>query len=109
MPIYEYRCSACGYEHEYLQKVSDPRLTTCPECGKATFDKLVSAAGFQLKGNGWYATDFKNSGSKPKPAKDSKDSKDSKEATDKPKADAAEPKKDEKPASAGTGAAPASS
>src|SRR5216110_3361909 len=65
MPIYEYRCSSCGFQKEYLQKLSDPVLTDCPECGKQTFSKMVSAAGFQLKGSGWYATDFKNSGSKP--------------------------------------------
>ena len=64
MPIYEYRCEACGYEDEYLQKMSDAPLTVCPECGKATFTKQVSAAGFQLKGSGWYVTDFKN---KPRP------------------------------------------
>ena len=69
MPIYEYCCASCGFEDEYLQKVSDPLLTDCPECGRATFTKLVSAAGFQLKGNGWYATDFKNSGAKPATAK----------------------------------------
>ena len=71
MPIYEYRCATCGYQKEYLQKVSDPRLTKCSECGKATFEKLLSAAGFQLKGSGWYVTDFKDNGSKPKdsPAK----------------------------------------
>jgi len=66
MPIYEYRCKACGYEHEYLQRMSDAPLTDCPQCGKRTFNKLISAAGFQLKGSGWYATDFKNSGSSPK-------------------------------------------
>ena len=65
MPIYEYRCSACGFQKEYLQKVADPVLSVCPECGKSTFSKMLSAAGFQLKGSGWYATDFKNSGSKP--------------------------------------------
>ena len=65
MPIYEYRCLECGFQDEYLQKVSEPRLTVCPTCGKESFRKLVSAAGFQLKGSGWYATDFKNSGSKP--------------------------------------------
>ena len=65
MPIYEYRCASCGFEEEYLQKVSDPLLTKCPKCAKATFEKQVSAAGFHLKGNGWYATDFKNSGAKP--------------------------------------------
>jgi len=65
MPIYEYRCSSCGFQKEYLQKVADPVLSVCPECGKSTFSKMLSAAGFQLKGSGWYATDFKNSGSKP--------------------------------------------
>jgi putative FmdB family regulatory protein len=65
MPIYEYRCSSCGFQKEYLKKVSDPVMTVCPECNKNTFSKMLSAAGFQLKGSGWYATDFKNSGSKP--------------------------------------------
>ena len=65
MPIYEYRCTSCGFQNEYLQKVSDPLLTACPECGKATFKKLLTAAGFQLKGSGWYATDFKGGGAKP--------------------------------------------
>ena len=70
MPIYEYACESCGFEDEYLQKVSDPLLTDCPQCGKATFKKLVSAAGFQLKGSGWYVTDFKNKGAKPAAGKD---------------------------------------
>ena len=65
MPIYEYRCASCGFEKDFLQKVSDPVLTDCPECGKATLEKQLTAAGFQLKGNGWYATDFKNNGAKP--------------------------------------------
>ena len=65
MPIYEYRCLECGFQDEYLQKLSEPQLTVCPTCGKESFRKLVSAAGFQLKGSGWYATDFRNSGSKP--------------------------------------------
>jgi putative FmdB family regulatory protein len=65
VPIYEYRCSSCGFQKEYLQKVSDPRLSVCPECSKATFGKMLTAAGFQLKGGGWYATDFKNSGAAP--------------------------------------------
>src|SRR5258706_4030787 len=64
MPIYEYRCSSCGFQKEYLRKLSDPVLTDCPECGKQTFCKMLSAAGFQLKGSGLYATDFKNSGAK---------------------------------------------
>lgn len=65
MPIYEYRCSTCGFQEEYLRKVSDPLLSVCPECEKETFGKMLTAAGFQLKGGGWYATDFKNSGAKP--------------------------------------------
>jgi putative FmdB family regulatory protein len=65
MPIYEYRCSSCGFQKEYLQKLSDPLLTLCPECSKETFGKMLTAAGFQLKGSGWYATDFKHSGAKP--------------------------------------------
>ena len=65
MPIYEYRCGACGYQKEFLQRISDTPLKNCPECGKRAFKKLVTAAGFHLKGTGWYATDFKNSGAKP--------------------------------------------
>ncbi len=65
MPIYEYRCEACGHQEEFLQKISEPPLTECPVCKKKTFNKLLSAAGFQLKGSGWYATDFKNKGKKP--------------------------------------------
>ena len=64
MPIYEYRCDACGFQKEYLQKMSDPLLTDCSECGKATLKKMVTAAGFQLKGSGWYVTDFRQ-GAKP--------------------------------------------
>jgi putative FmdB family regulatory protein len=60
MPIYEYSCSSCGAQKDVMQKMSDASLTTCPECGKETFAKQISAAGFQLKGNGYYATDFKN-------------------------------------------------
>ena len=65
MPIYEYRCEACGHQEEFLQRVSEPPLTECPVCHKPTFQKLLSAAGFQLKGSGWYATDFKSKPSKP--------------------------------------------
>ena len=64
MPIYEYRCDSCGFQKEHLQKMSDPQLTTCPECGQESYSKLLSAAGFQLKGNGWYATDFKGGSKK---------------------------------------------
>ena len=66
MPIYAYRCDQCGHAKDVLQKVSDPVLTVCPACGQATFRKQVTAAGFQLKGSGWYVTDFR--GDK-KPAK----------------------------------------
>ena len=65
MPIYEYRCEACEHQEEHLQKVSEKPLTKCPACGKKTYKKLLSAAGFQLKGSGWYATDFKTTGKKP--------------------------------------------
>jgi putative FmdB family regulatory protein len=65
MPIYEYRCQACGHQEEFLQRVSEPLITVCPVCHKPTFQKLLSAAGFQLKGSGWYATDFKSKSSKP--------------------------------------------
>ena len=66
MPIYAYRCESCGFGKDVLQKLSDAPLTQCPECGKETFAKQVTAAGFQLKGSGWYVTDFRggNSGGK---------------------------------------------
>lgn len=63
MPIYEYKCADCGFQKDFLQKMSDAPLTTCPECGKASFSKMLSAAGFQLKGSGWYQTDFKGGSS----------------------------------------------
>jgi len=63
MPIYEYRCSSCGVKKEHLQKISDARLTVCPDCGKPTYEKQLTAAGFQLKGSGWYVTDFKGGAS----------------------------------------------
>lgn len=59
MPIYAYRCSSCGHAKDVLQKMSDPVLTTCPACGAESFSKQVTAAGFQLKGSGWYVTDFR--------------------------------------------------
>jgi putative FmdB family regulatory protein len=60
MPIYAYRCESCGFAKDVLQKISDPVLTDCPECGQAKFQKQVTAAGFQLKGSGWYVTDFRD-------------------------------------------------
>ena len=59
MPIYAYRCESCGFQKDALQKMSDAPLTACPQCGKDTFVKQVTAAGFQLKGSGWYVTDFR--------------------------------------------------
>src|SRR5690606_6243137 len=63
VPIYAYKCSSCGHEQDVLQKMSDPVLTVCPECGQESYVKQVTAAGFQLKGSGWYVTDFRNNGS----------------------------------------------
>ena len=63
MPIYAYRCESCGHAKDVLQKISDPVLSTCPACGAESFKKQVTAAGFQLKGSGWYVTDFKGGAS----------------------------------------------
>ena len=70
MPIYAYRCTTCGHAQDVLQKISDPLLSVCPACGAATYAKQVTAAGFQLKGSGWYVTDFRgdNNAKAKKPA-----------------------------------------
>jgi putative FmdB family regulatory protein len=81
MPIYEYRCEACGHYLETLQKISDPPLTDCHKCGKPALKKLVSASAFRLKGGGWYETDFKTGGKKNVVASDSKEG-----SAEKPKA-----------------------
>jgi len=75
MPIYAYRCESCGFDKDVLQKISDAPLTQCPSCGAHTFRKQVTAAGFQLKGSGWYVTDFRggNSGGKSAAATAAKD------------------------------------
>ena len=65
MPIYAYKCESCGFAKDVLQKMSDSPLTDCPSCGQAAFKKQLTAAGFQLKGSGWYATDFKGGGAAP--------------------------------------------
>ena len=70
MPIYAYKCESCGFAKDVLQKISDTPLSDCPSCGASTFRKQLTAAGFQLKGSGWYATDFKGSGAAPAPASD---------------------------------------
>jgi len=77
MPIFDFKCEACGYSKELLRKISDPILTECPECFKKTFKKQVSAPSFQLTGSGWYVTDFKNK------AKDSNSKTDTKTETKK--------------------------
>ena len=69
MPIYTYKCASCGFVQDEMQKMSDALLTVCPSCGKADYAKQVTAAGFALKGTGWYATDFKDGGSKSAAAK----------------------------------------
>ena len=107
MPIYEYRCTACQHKLESLQKFSDAPLVVCPQCGRDALTKLVSAAGFHLKGSGWYQTDFKNSGSKPaaKPEAAASEAK----ASDAKTGDAAPAAKADAPAAkAETPAAPAS-
>ena len=101
MPIYAYRCSSCGHGADVMQKLSDVPLTVCTACGQPTFSKQITAAGFQLKGSGWYATDFKN-GSKgakkettpsEKPA-ETTDGKKATESTAEKKSDSAEKKSD---------------
>ena len=96
MPIYAYKCESCGYAKDVLQKMSDAPLSVCPTCGTATFKKQLTAAGFQLKGSGWYVTDFRgDNGAKPaKPA-------------DGDSSSPAAPGTDAKPAESGTSAAPA--
>ncbi|MCM0609237.1 MAG: zinc ribbon domain-containing protein [Ideonella sp. WA131b] len=105
MPIYAYRCSDCGHAQDVLQKLSDPVLTTCPVCGAEAYAKQVTAAGFQLKGSGWYVTDFRNGNqAAPKPGDAAKTTADAAPgeaapAADKPAAD--------KPAAAPPASAPA--
>lgn len=95
MPIYAYRCGQCGHEVEALQKLNDPALTDCPSCGRPSLAKKLTAAGFQLKGSGWYQTDFR-SGSTPAAKPDA--------GGDAAKGDA---KTDSKPETASTTAGPA--
>ncbi|MGQ0654728.1 MAG: FmdB family zinc ribbon protein [Betaproteobacteria bacterium] len=99
MPIYEYRCAECGHQEEFLQKASEPPLEQCPACHKPAFKKLLSAAGFQLKGSGWYATDFKGGAKKA----DKADAKPDAKAESKPDSKAetkTETKTESKPAAA---------
>jgi putative FmdB family regulatory protein len=101
MPIYAYKCGSCGHAKDVLQKLSDPALTTCPSCGADSFTKQITAAGFQLKGSGWYATDFRGGNSSAPATPDSTDKPaESKPAESKP----AESKSDSTPAAGKTDA-----
>ncbi|MES2878003.1 MAG: FmdB family zinc ribbon protein [Pseudomonadota bacterium] len=105
MPIYAYKCESCGFAKDVLQKMSDPLLTDCPSCSASTFRKQVTAAGFQLKGSGWYATDFKGgsaAASATAPASTPSDS-GSKVAESTKPAESAAPKADSSPAPASGG------
>ena len=111
MPIYEYRCGACGWQQEILQKMSDAPVKDCPECGKPSVTKMVTAAGFQLKGSGWYATDFKG-GAKPQTKADDKpaakaDDKTAAKSDDKPAAKSGDKPAADAPAKKADFAAPA--
>jgi putative FmdB family regulatory protein len=97
MPIYEYRCDECGHQDEHLQKLSEAQLSVCPACNKPSYKKQLSAAGFQLKGSGWYATDFKSAGKKPVEKKaDSKSESTTETKTDAKTETKAEPKSEPK-------------
>lgn len=100
MPIYEYRCDACGHELEALQKLSDPRLTGCPECASDSLRRLISKPSFRLKGSGWYETDFKSDKDKQRnlaAGKDDKPKDDKPKSTDdKPAAKESKESKDSK-------------
>ena len=99
MPIYAYRCGRCGHELDALQKISEPALTDCPKCGEAALQKQLTAPGFQLKGSGWYQTDFRG-GAKPAAAGAAAATEASPEAKAESKA---EPKSDAPAPSAGCG------
>jgi putative FmdB family regulatory protein len=101
MPIYEYRCAECGHQEEHLQKVSERPLTKCPACGKKAYKKQLTAAGFQLKGSGWYATDFKNKPAAAAKADAGSGAKSDAKSEAKPEAKA-ETKTESKPAADGT-------
>ena len=110
MPIYAYRCEACGHAKDVLQKLSDPLLSVCPSCGAPAFKKQLTAAGFQLKGSGWYVTDFRGGAQASGDAAKSDDGKGEPTKSDAPKSDA--PKTDAPKTDAskpGTSAAPAAS
>jgi putative FmdB family regulatory protein len=88
MPIYAYKCESCGFAKDVLQKISDAPLEECPTCGKSSFKKQLTAAGFQLKGSGWYATDFKGGGTSAPAVAPASDTASTPAAAPAPKADA---------------------
>ena len=98
MPIYEYRCQACGHDIEKLQRINDEPLKECPDCGKLELVRLVSAAGFRLKGAGWYETDFKKGGKKNLHDSGNSSSSSSKSAEKPAEKSSASAKSDSKPA-----------
>ena len=109
MPIYAYKCESCGHRQDVLQKISDPLLTDCPACGASTYVKQVTAAGFQLKGSGWYVTDFRDGGSnKGGAAADKPADKSDDKAADKPAEGGADKASAPVSSESGSGAAAAS-
>jgi putative FmdB family regulatory protein len=108
MPIYAYRCASCGHAKDVLQKLSDPLLTTCPACGAEAFSKQLTAAGFQLKGSGWYVTDFKGGPSAASPDATKPDAPNPAEAGAKAAAEAAPAAAAQAKADAAAGTAPTS-
>ena len=110
MPIYAYKCESCGHRQDVLQKISDPLLTVCPACGASTYVKQVTAAGFQLKGSGWYVTDFRDGGSnKGGAAADKSGEKPDDKAADKPADGSSDKAAAPASADAGSGSGAASS
>jgi putative FmdB family regulatory protein len=107
MPIYAYRCEDCGHAQDFLQKMSDPLIEACPSCASKNFRKQVTAAGFQLKGGGWYVTDFRDNGKKD--AKKSTDGGADKSASTETKSDSKPAESSTTPAPSTTTAAPAPS
>jgi putative FmdB family regulatory protein len=103
MPIYAYRCASCGHAQDVLQKMSDPLLTTCPACGADAYSKQLTAAGFQLKGSGWYVTDFKGGNTAAK--KDAAADGAADQQTDKPTDKATDKPADKAPGASSDGAA----
>jgi putative FmdB family regulatory protein len=103
MPIYAYKCGSCGHAKDVLRKISDPPLTVCPACNAESFSKQITAAGFQLKGSGWYVTDFRGGSSTAAPATpaDQAADKPAEKSADKPPEKSAE-KSADKPADSGS-------